>query len=133
MDRCIKIEHARFYGGLHLAGFVTGVISSKQRVLAYTIESLWAGSAPNLRQGPWGTPYMSEKRRASMGQKIKPLVITVLVLALLPLPFALLLTGGHFLAQGAGGVSKDFSVSYFFGLFTLLAGLGWYRWRHRNE
>jgi predicted CoA-binding protein len=28
MDRCIKIEHARFYGGLHLAGFDTGVISS---------------------------------------------------------------------------------------------------------
>lgn len=28
MDRCIKIEHARFAGGLHLAGFDTGVISS---------------------------------------------------------------------------------------------------------
>lgn len=31
MDRCIKIEHARFAGGLHLAGFDTGVISSKRR------------------------------------------------------------------------------------------------------
>jgi uncharacterized protein len=30
MDRCIKIEHARFAGGLHLAGFNTGVISSKR-------------------------------------------------------------------------------------------------------
>jgi predicted CoA-binding protein len=30
MDRCIKIEHARFHGGLHLAGFDTGVISSKR-------------------------------------------------------------------------------------------------------
>jgi predicted CoA-binding protein len=30
MDRCIKIEHARFYGGLHLAGFVTGEIRSKR-------------------------------------------------------------------------------------------------------
>jgi len=30
MDRCIKIEHARFYGGLHLAGFVTGKIRSKR-------------------------------------------------------------------------------------------------------
>lgn len=31
MDRCLKIEHARFAGGLHLAGFDTGVISSKRR------------------------------------------------------------------------------------------------------
>lgn len=31
MDRCLKIEHARFHGGLHLAGFDTGVISSKRR------------------------------------------------------------------------------------------------------
>ncbi len=30
MNRCIKIEHARFAGGLHLAGFNTGVISSKR-------------------------------------------------------------------------------------------------------
>src|SRR3984957_4946716 len=29
MDRCLKIEHARFAGGLHLAGFDTGVISSR--------------------------------------------------------------------------------------------------------
>jgi len=34
MDRCVKIEHARFHGGLHLAGFNTGVISSKRQVLA---------------------------------------------------------------------------------------------------
>lgn len=30
MDRCVKIEHARFAGGLHLAGFNTGVISSRR-------------------------------------------------------------------------------------------------------
>lgn len=30
-DRCFKIEHARFSGGLHLGGFDTGVISSKRR------------------------------------------------------------------------------------------------------
>ncbi|CAN5832990.1 CoA-binding protein [soil metagenome] len=30
-DRCLKIEHARFAGGLHLAGFDTGVITSKRR------------------------------------------------------------------------------------------------------
>ena len=34
MDQCVKIEHARFHGGLHLAGFNTGVISSKRQVLA---------------------------------------------------------------------------------------------------
>lgn len=34
MDRCIKIEHARFHGGLHLAGFHTGVISSRRQLLA---------------------------------------------------------------------------------------------------
>lgn len=32
MDRCTKIEHARFAGGLHLAGFNTGVISSRRRI-----------------------------------------------------------------------------------------------------
>jgi hypothetical protein len=30
MDRCVKIEHARFSGGLHLAGFNTGVLSSRR-------------------------------------------------------------------------------------------------------
>ena len=30
MDRCLKIEHARFSGGLGLAGFDTGVISSRR-------------------------------------------------------------------------------------------------------
>lgn len=28
-DRCLKIEHARFRGGLHTAGFDTGVIDSR--------------------------------------------------------------------------------------------------------
>jgi uncharacterized protein len=30
-DRCLKIEHARFAGGLHLGGFDTGLISSRRR------------------------------------------------------------------------------------------------------
>ena len=30
MNRCLKIEHARFHGGLHLAGFNTGIISSQR-------------------------------------------------------------------------------------------------------
>jgi predicted CoA-binding protein len=33
MDRCMKVEHARFHGGLHLLGFDTGVISSKKGAL----------------------------------------------------------------------------------------------------
>lgn len=32
MDRCIKVEHARFHGGLNLMGFDTGVISSRKAV-----------------------------------------------------------------------------------------------------
>jgi uncharacterized protein len=34
MDRCVKIEHARFHGGLHLAGFDTGVITSRRAIQA---------------------------------------------------------------------------------------------------
>lgn len=30
-DRCLKIEHARFAGGLHYGGFVTGVVTSRRR------------------------------------------------------------------------------------------------------
>jgi len=32
MDRCLKVEHARFNGGLHLLGFDTGVISARKTV-----------------------------------------------------------------------------------------------------
>lgn len=32
MDRCLKVEHARFNGGLHLLGFDTGVITSRKTV-----------------------------------------------------------------------------------------------------
>jgi len=31
MDRCVKIEHARLFGGLHWAGVNTGVISARRR------------------------------------------------------------------------------------------------------
>ena len=34
MNRCLKIEHARFHGGLHLAGFDTGVISARRSLKA---------------------------------------------------------------------------------------------------
>ena len=32
MNRCVKIEHARLFGGLHLAGVNTGVISARRPV-----------------------------------------------------------------------------------------------------
>lgn len=31
-DRCVKIEHARFFGGLNLVGMNTGVITSRRRI-----------------------------------------------------------------------------------------------------
>ena len=34
MDRCMKIEHARFFGGLSTIGLNTGVISSQKRRLS---------------------------------------------------------------------------------------------------
>ena len=30
MDRCVKIEHARLFGGLNWAGVNTGVLSSRR-------------------------------------------------------------------------------------------------------
>jgi predicted CoA-binding protein len=33
MDRCVKIEHARLFGGLHWAGVNTGVISARRPAL----------------------------------------------------------------------------------------------------
>lgn len=30
MDRCMKIEHARFHGGMNVTGLRTGVISAKK-------------------------------------------------------------------------------------------------------
>jgi len=32
MDRCLKIEHARFHGGLHLMGFDTGQITAHKTI-----------------------------------------------------------------------------------------------------
>jgi hypothetical protein len=33
IDRCVKIEHARLFGGLHWAGVNTRVISAKRPAL----------------------------------------------------------------------------------------------------
>lgn len=32
MDKCIKVEHARFHGGLHLLGFDTGQITARTTI-----------------------------------------------------------------------------------------------------
>ena len=32
MDRCVKIEHARFFGGLNLVGMNTGVVTSRRKI-----------------------------------------------------------------------------------------------------
>jgi uncharacterized protein len=32
-DRCVKIEHARFFGGLNLVGMNTGVITARRRLV----------------------------------------------------------------------------------------------------
>ena len=32
MDRCVKIEHARLFGGLHWAGVNTGVVSARRPI-----------------------------------------------------------------------------------------------------
>jgi predicted CoA-binding protein len=32
MNRCVKIEHARFFGGLNLVGMNTGVITSRRHI-----------------------------------------------------------------------------------------------------
>jgi predicted CoA-binding protein len=32
-DRCVKIEHARFFGGLNLVGMNTGVITSRRSIV----------------------------------------------------------------------------------------------------
>lgn len=31
-DRCVKIEHARFFGGLNLVGMNTGVVTARRKV-----------------------------------------------------------------------------------------------------
>ena len=36
MDRCMKIEHARFFGGLNTLGMNTGVVSSRRRSVRVT-------------------------------------------------------------------------------------------------
>ena len=32
MNRCVKIEHARFFGGLNLVGMNTGIVTSRRSI-----------------------------------------------------------------------------------------------------
>lgn len=59
-------------------------------------------------------------------KKLLSWVTLIAVIVLLPLPFALVLSGVDFLASGSAGVPKEFLVSYFFGMFTLIVGYFWY-------
>jgi predicted CoA-binding protein len=40
MDRCVKIEHARFFGGLSTIGLNTGVISAVKRIRSQPRQSM---------------------------------------------------------------------------------------------
>ena len=40
MDRCVKIEHARFFGGLSTIGLNTGVISAQKRIHSQPRQSM---------------------------------------------------------------------------------------------
>ena len=33
VDRCLKVEHARYFGRMHVLGFNTGVISAKRNII----------------------------------------------------------------------------------------------------
>jgi hypothetical protein len=39
MDRCMKIEHARFFGGLNTIGMNTAVITSRRRSRSVGVSS----------------------------------------------------------------------------------------------
>ena len=45
MDRCCKIEHARFFGGLRIIGLNTGVITSRLAMRVPEAEPALAGDA----------------------------------------------------------------------------------------
>jgi predicted CoA-binding protein len=57
MDRCIKVEHARFHGGLHLLGFDTGHPLAAGRRPAAARGSQWLpAAAPRLAAAPHFAP-----------------------------------------------------------------------------
>ena len=65
MDRCVKIEHARLFGGLHWAGVNTGVISARRagvgdrmadRVYRPETLAIHAGQIPDAATGARALP-----------------------------------------------------------------------------
>ncbi|MCU9519732.1 hypothetical protein N7326_07610 [Corynebacterium sp. ES2794-CONJ1] len=63
------------------------------------------------------------------------LVFTILVILAIPLPFALYLGGFEWMSSGSQAGSKEFVVSYVFGLLVLLGSLAAavYRGRRNQE
>jgi hypothetical protein len=58
MDRCMKIEHARFFGGLATIGLNSGVVSARRP------PPPTAGAAGHRRRGGGhNTPGLKEKHR----------------------------------------------------------------------
>lgn len=66
-------------------------------------------------------------------KKLLSFLITAIVLLLLPVPFAMVLSGVNLFTSGWTEASKEFWVSYAFGLVTLLGSLCWYLWKVRDS
>lgn len=75
---------------------------------------------------------MARERNKEPGT-IKSLVITILVLTLIPLPFALYMAGVQWIVEDWTQVPKDFIVTYLCGLLSLLIPLIAIRVRSRES
>lgn len=64
---------------------------------------------------------------------IKSLIVTIVVLALIPLPFALYMGGTQWITEGWTNVPKEFLVTYLCGLLFLLVPLIAIRVRNRDS
>ena len=60
MDRCLKIEHARFHGNLRLGGFDTGVIELSPRPAGRHVSGAPCGLGPGLDVGTYYPPERSD-------------------------------------------------------------------------
>lgn len=67
---------------------------------------------------------MSKKKNHKVLPKPLALVLTVVIIMVLPLPFAAFLGGIDWLTDGSHAGLKEFTVSYFFGLAILCISLG---------
>ncbi|MFW0155922.1 hypothetical protein ACN08X_07780 [Rothia sp. P6271] len=65
--------------------------------------------------------------------KFVAFLVTVAVLLFMPLPIALVLSGGELFTSGWAGISKEFWVTYCFGMVTFLASLAWHVWKDSHS